>query len=144
MTTASTTCIRPPASTQHIVDNVDNKGLTPARTASIRRVGSSPQERFSAIFGEKVRLASLSPHRHSPPRAKLALISRRKRRSTDAGTDPTIFAALFHLVERGEFQHPVLHAPIWRTGGARRVRQRLLSETGHRSGARVRATMGDL
>jgi NADH:ubiquinone oxidoreductase subunit len=73
MTTASTPCIRTPASTQHIVDNVDNKGLTPTRTGSIRRVGASPQERFSAIFGEKVRLASLSPHRHSPRAQSLRL-----------------------------------------------------------------------
>jgi NADH:ubiquinone oxidoreductase subunit len=73
MTTASTPCIRTPASAQHIVDNVDNKGLTPARTGSIQRVGASPQERFSAIFGEKVRLASLSPHRHSPRAQSLRL-----------------------------------------------------------------------
>ena len=67
------TLYRTPASTQHIVDNVDNKGLTPARTGSIRRVGASPQDRFSAIFGEKVRLASLSPHRHSPRAQSLRL-----------------------------------------------------------------------
>ena len=35
-----------PTPTQHIVDNVDNKGLTPMRTGSIRRVGAWPQARF--------------------------------------------------------------------------------------------------
>jgi hypothetical protein len=43
MTIASTTCMATPTLTQHIVDNVDNKGLTLARTISIRRVGTRMQ-----------------------------------------------------------------------------------------------------
>src|ERR1700734_1332440 len=105
MTAASTTCMATHTPAQHIVDNVDNKGLTLTRTGSIRRGGASPQVGFWAISGEKLQLASQSPARHSPARARLALISRRERRSTDAGRHQTISAALFHLVERRELQH---------------------------------------
>src|ERR1700722_11938935 len=67
MTTASTTCMATPTPTQHIVDNVDNKGLTPTRTDSIRRVGASPQAPFSAIIDEKVSL---------PRKACIAIVRR--------------------------------------------------------------------
>src|SRR4029077_19046159 len=118
MTTASTPCIRTTVSTQHIVDNVDNKGLTPARTGSIRRVGASPQVRFWAISGEKLQLASQSPARHSPARARLALFFPRNGAPIHAaGPNQGIFAALFHLVERRELQHALLHPALWRAGG---------------------------
>jgi NADH:ubiquinone oxidoreductase subunit len=55
-----------PTLTQHIVDNVDNKGLTPARTGSIRRVGASPQARFWTQSTKNLALASQRPRRHSP------------------------------------------------------------------------------
>src|ERR1700677_4534269 len=118
MTAASTPCTLAPTPTQHIVDNGDNKGLTPVRTGTIQRVGATSQDRFSAIFGEKVRLASLSPHRHSPRRARLALISRRKPRSIHAaGQNQRFFAALFPRVKRREFQHAFLPPPFRRAGG---------------------------
>src|ERR1700722_5146677 len=75
MTAASTTCMATHTPAQHIVDNVDNKGLTLTRTGSIRRVGASPQVPFLAISGEKLQLASQSPARHSPARASLRSFS---------------------------------------------------------------------
>jgi NADH:ubiquinone oxidoreductase subunit len=41
---------------QHIVDNVDNKRLTPARTSSIRRVGPRLQVSFRTLSPEKFSL----------------------------------------------------------------------------------------
>jgi len=48
-----------PHQAQHIVDNVDNAGLTSAWTVSIRRVGARPQVCFWAVSPEKFSL----PHR---------------------------------------------------------------------------------
>jgi NADH:ubiquinone oxidoreductase subunit len=56
-----------PSLAQHIVDNVDNAGLTPAQTLSIGRVGARPQARFSAH----------SPKNFSLPRkARLGIVWR--------------------------------------------------------------------
>src|ERR1700722_266820 len=69
MTTASTTCMATPTLTQHIVDNVDNKGLTSTGTGSPRRGGASLQARFQPQSTKKSAcLAELSLAR-TPQRA---------------------------------------------------------------------------
>src|SRR5215813_11312048 len=60
--------------------------------------------------------------------------------------DENVFSTLLYLVERGDFRHAAVDRALRRVRGRGRVRQSLLPHAGRqdRSGARLRAALGDL